>query len=39
MALPLAANNLHEKFGTDRANTVVCIMPTRFHRHGTKVDL
>ena len=34
----LTMNTLHVKFRTDRALSVFCIMSTRFHRHGVKVD-
>ena len=36
---PLIMNNLHIKFESDRAKTVVCIVPTRFYRLSAKVDL
>ena len=30
---PLIMNNLHVKFESDRAKTVVCIVPTRSYTH------
>ena len=36
---PLIMNNLHVKFDSDWAKTVVCIVPTRFYRQSAKFDL
>ena len=35
----LIINSLHVRFESNQANTVVLIMPTRFHRQSAKVDL
>ena len=36
---PLIIHNLHVKFESDRAKTVVCILPTRSYTQSAKVDL
>ena len=36
---PLIINNVHVKFESDWAKTVVCVVPAWFYTQGAKVDL